>query len=74
MWKGKLSTPYGYPFFHFALKKKFVYFWLCWVFTAVCRLSLVAGSRGLLFTVVWGLLIVEASFVGEHGLLAPGLQ
>ena len=73
MLKGKLSTHYGYPFFHFALKK-IVYFWLCWVFTAVCRLSLVAVSGGLLFTVVWGLLIVEASFVGEHGLLAPGLQ
>ena len=24
----------------------FIYFWLCWVFVAVCRLSLVAVSRG----------------------------
>ena len=73
MWKGKLGTHYGYSFFTLLLKY-FIYFWLCWVFTAVCRLSLVVVSRGLLFTVIWGLLIVEASFVGEHGLLAPGLQ
>ena len=26
--------------------KKFIYFWLCWVFTAACWLSLVAASRG----------------------------
>ena len=29
-------------------KKKFIYFWLWWVFVAVCRLSLFAASRGLL--------------------------
>ena len=28
----------------------FIYFWLCWVFVAAGRLSLVAVSRGLLFT------------------------
>ena len=27
-------------------KNKFIYFWLHWVFVAVCRLSLVAASRG----------------------------
>ena len=25
---------------------KFIYFWLCWVFIAVCGLSLVVASRG----------------------------
>ena len=24
----------------------FIYFWLCWVFVAVCRLALVAASEG----------------------------
>ena len=72
MWKGKLSTHYGYPFFHFALKKSCAgSSLLCAGFLCSVR---VAVSGGLLFTVVWGLLIVEASFVGEHGLLAPGLQ
>ena len=28
------------------LKKLFIYFWLCWVSVAMCRLSLVAVSRG----------------------------
>ena len=37
----------------------FIYLWLCWVFTAAHRLSLVAVS---------GLLIVVASLVAEHGL------
>ena len=42
-------------------------FWLCWVFVAVGRLSLVAASRGFL-VVVHGLLVVMASLVAEHGL------
>ena len=37
----------------------FIYFWLLWVFVAVCRLSLVAASR---------LLIAVASRVAEHRL------
>ena len=40
-------------------KKKKIYFWLCWVFVAACRLSLVAMS---------GLLIAVASLVAEHRL------
>ena len=43
----------------------FIYFWLCWVFIAAHRLSLV---------VVHGHLIVMASPFGEHGLSAHGLQ
>ena len=36
---------------------KYIYFWLCWVFVAVCGLSLVVVSR---------LLIAVASLVAEH--------
>ena len=32
----------------------FIYFWLCWVFTAAYGLSLF-GEQGLLFTVMCGL-------------------
>ena len=34
--------------FKFLFLKSFVftYFWLCWVFSALCGLSLVAESRG----------------------------
>ena len=33
----------------------FVYFWLCWVFVAVCRFSLAEASRGYSLVVVCGL-------------------
>ena len=46
---------------------KFIYFWLWWVFVAVCGLSLVAGSEGN-FVAMLGLLIVVASLVAEHRL------
>ena len=36
----------------------FCFFWLCWVFTATCRLSLI---------VVLSLLVVVASLLAEHG-------
>ena len=48
--------------------KKFIYFWLHWVFVAERGLSLVGGEWGLLFAVVRGLLIAVASLVAEHGL------
>ena len=48
-----------FPFFNF---------WLCWVFVAVRRLSLVGGEQGLLFVAVHGLLIAVASLVAEHWL------
>ena len=53
------------------LKYKFIYliyFWLCWVFVASRRLSLVVASGGLLSFAVRGLLIAVASLVAEHGL------
>ena len=46
----------------------FIYFWLYWVFVAVCRLFSSCGEQGLLFLVVCGLLLVVASLVAEHGL------
>ena len=45
----------------------FIYFWLCWVFVAAHRLSLVA-ARGALFMALSGLLIAVASLAAEHGL------
>ena len=50
-----------------------IYFWLCWAFIAVCRLSLVVGSGGYSLAVVHGPLIAVASLV-KHGLKACGLQ
>ena len=44
----------------------FIYFWLCWVFVAVCSSSLVAASRDDSLAAVSGLLIVVASFFAEH--------
>ena len=43
-----------------------VYFWLCWLFVGARGLSLVAESRGLLFSVVPGPLVALASLVGKH--------
>ena len=51
----------------------FIYFWLCWVFIAVCGLFSSCGEQGLLFVVVCRLLIAVASLV-EHRLQAHGLQ
>ena len=45
------------------------YFWLPWVFVAMCGLSLVVDSGGYSLVVVHGLHIVVASLVVEHGLL-----
>ena len=52
-------------FFFFNL---FIYFWLHWVFVAVCELSLVAASGGHSSVAVRGLLIAVASPVAEHRL------
>ena len=48
---------------------KIMYFWLCWVFTASLRLSLVVERNGgYSLVVVRGLLIALASLVSQHGL------
>ena len=44
-----------------------MYFWLCWVFIAVLKLSLVVASRGYSLAAVRGLLTVVAALVMRHG-------
>ena len=46
----------------------FTYFWLCWVFADVCRLSPVGVSRGYSLVAVHGLPIVLAFLFAEHRL------
>ena len=52
----------------------FIHFWLCWVFVAARKISLVATSRDYSPVVMRGLLIVLASLVSEFGLYLYGLQ
>ena len=47
---------------------KIYFFWLHWVFVAVCGLSLVAASRGYTLVAVGRLLIAVASLGTEGGL------
>ena len=59
---------------------KLTFFSLCWVFVALCRLSLVVVSRGYSRVAVHGLLVVVASLAAEHklqgvqALVAVGLR
>ena len=46
----------------------FFFSWLCWVFVAARRLSLVMASGGRSVVTVLGLLIAATSLVLEHGL------
>ena len=55
-------------------KKVYIYLWLCWVFIALHRLSLVAESRACSLLAVRGPLIVVASLVAEHGSRACGFS
>ena len=52
----------------------FIYFWLCWVFAAAFRLSLVAVNRGYCLVAMHELLIVVASLVVEHRLQGAWAQ
>ena len=52
----------------------FCLLWLCWVFTAACRLSLAAVSGGFSLLVVCRLLIVLTSLVVDLGLQMCRLQ
>ena len=63
-----LTLAHVMPILALCLSLFFAYFWLCLVFIAVCRLSLVAASRGYSWVVVRGFLIVVASPVVEHWL------
>ena len=61
-WEVKMCTITGIFFF----------FLVHWVFFAACRLSLVAASGGLLFTVVLWLVTALVSLVAEHELYSTG--
>ena len=42
----KIWKPISWIILFFKINILFIYFWLCWVFVAACRLSLVAASGG----------------------------
>ena len=52
--------------FFFLLKKLFIYFWLHWVFIAVCGISLVVAHGGYSLVAMHGLLMVATSLAAEH--------
>ena len=54
--------------FTFLFLKIIYFFWLCWVFIAVHRFSLVAASGSCSLMAVHERLILAASLVSEHGL------
>ena len=56
------------------LFKKIIYFWLCWVFIAVYRLSLFAASRGYSLVAVCGFLLWWFPLLQSTGCMASGLQ
>ena len=45
----------------------FIYFWVCWVYIAARRLSLVVASRGYFSLWRGGFSFAVASLVVEHG-------
>ena len=63
---GKSPRIHTHTHTHF-FSYEFIYFWLRWVFVAVCELFSSCGERGLLFVAALGFLIVVASLVAEHG-------
>ena len=66
MWRGRQPRSH-WPTFKSSEHLFIFYFWLHWVFVAVCGLSLVAASRGYSL-VVLRLLTVVASLVLEQRL------
>ena len=64
----------SYAFWKRKCRNKTVIFWLCWVFAAVCRLSLVVASRGYPLVAVPGPLTAVASPVASTGSGVCGLQ
>ena len=62
------KKPQGTDFFLNKFIYLFIYFWLLWVFVAVCGVFSSCSERGLLFIAVRQLLIVVASLVAGHRL------
>ena len=54
-------------FFNGSIFYHLIYFWLCWVFVAACRFSVVAVNGGYSLIAMCGLLIEVVSLVVEHG-------
>ena len=64
-----LSLPLYISGFFFTIIIIYFYFWLYWVFIAVCRLSLVVAYGGYYsLVVVCRFLIVMTSLLAERGL------
>ena len=66
LFRSHFKTFFGNSVNKIIIFKNFIYFWLRWVFVAVCGLSIVAVSRG--YSSLRGLLIAVASLVAERGL------
>ena len=50
----------------------YLFLWLCWVFSIVCRLSLVAANRGYSLVAVASLVVAHGfSRLWHKGLVAP---
>ena len=66
-----------YSFFKKKKKKAYIFaylLWLCWVFVAACRLSLVASSRGCSLAVEHRLLIAMPALVVASRLERVGVS
>jgi len=68
-----LTLAHAVPILALCLSVSFVSFWLCLIFIAVCRLSLVAASRGCSSCGAWASHCVASPDL-EHGLQARGLS
>ena len=66
MYVSKSQCIILYIFFYYYYFFKFIYFWLCWVFTATHGLSLVVASRCYSLVAMRWLLIAVVSPVVEH--------
>ena len=58
--------------FFFLIIYLFIYFWLHWVFIAVCSVSLVVENEGCSPVMVCGLLVAVAALAREHRLWGTG--
>ena len=75
-----LSSNYLWLYFYFFLIfKKFIYFWLCWVFVAVRGLSLVVASGGYSLSryagfSLWWLLLLQSTGSRRTGFSSCGTR
>ena len=79
MYKALGDHSWDLSFFEKLMRKSlflkiFVYFWLHWIFIAVCRFSLVAASGGYSTVAVYRLLIAVASCYRAQDLRRMGFS